>query len=990
MQKARRSTRQWWGRRHTPTLRGACVLAMMLGNVPVARSETEALTEFLPTGVQISPTAAVGAVFQPLNPDLPTRPDFIVGQAVTTATSPDGNTLLILTSGFNRNYDPQGKLVPTEANEYIFIYDIAGKTPIKLQVLQVPNTFHGLAWNPNGQEFYASGGVNDNIHIFTRRGNQWSEDSGTSPIALGHKGSKGLGSGAVAAGLAVNKSGSRLLVANFENDSVSVIDLTTSQLLTEVDLRPGKVNPAQQGTPGGEYPFWIVIKGDDKAYISSERDREVVVLDLTPPTPTVSHRVSVGGQPNKMILNQQQTLLYVANGDSDSVSVINTDTDRVLEEISTTASAAFKSGAQGYTGSNPNSLALSPDETTLYVTNGGTNSVAVIRLTTGQHLSRVIGLLPTGWYPNSVSLDKTGTLLYVINGKSNAGPNPGACRDTLSIAPGSLSACSGRNRYVWQLTKAGLLTMPVPQLNLNALTRQVARNNNFPAVKKAEEDNDTASMRFLQSGPIKHVIYIVKENRTYDQLLGDLEVGDGDPHLTLFPEAITPNHHALARQFVTLDRFFDSGEVSGDGWNWSTAARATDFVEKTVPVNYAGRGLDYDFEGTNRNINVGLATASERKDANPLTPDDPDLFPGATDVAAPDGPSGEVGAGYLWDAALRKGLTVRNYGFFGDLTRYFLPATNPAFIPVVRDPFAQRQRQFFPAKLALQNVSDLYFRGYDQKNADFWLYKEWEREFDGYVKTGTLPALEFVRFPHDHFGSFSSAIDQVDTPDKQMADNDYAIGLLVEKVAQSPYKGDTLIFIIEDDCQDGGDHVDAHRSVGYVVGPYVKQRVVVSKRYTTVNMLRTIEAVLGLTPLALTDLSASPMSDVFDSNAKTWTYTAFVPEVLRTTMLPLPPKTPANTLATVRVQGTVTQSRHDAAYWERVMAGQNFTAEDKLDTARFNLALWHGLMGEAVPYPTNRHGINLSRNRSRLLRAFWQERKKQRSPSFSVAQALLP
>jgi len=298
---------------------------------------------------------------------------------------------------------------------------------------------------------------------------------------------------------------------------------------------------------------------------------------------------------------------------------------------------------------------------------------------------------------------------------------------------------------------------------------------------------------------------------------------------------------------------------------------------------------------------------------------------------------------------LRKGLTVRNYGFYGDLLRYFLPANNPNFIPVEHNPFQTGHVQFFPTKEALRDISDPYFRGYDQKNADYWRFKEWEREFDQFAANGNLPALEFVRFPHDHFGNFSTAIDGVNTPDTQMADNDYAVGLLVEKISKSQYKNNTLIFIVEDDAQNGGDHVDAHRSIAYVIGPYVKQSAVVSTPYNTVSMVHTIEVVLGLQATGITDGLATGMADVFESKLTPWTYTAIVPEVLRTTQLPLPPKTAAISLPIVDRLLAFAKPRHDAVYWGQVLAGQNFAVEDKLDTPRFNLALWKGLMGESTP-----------------------------------------
>src|SRR5216684_2036152 len=318
---------------------------------------------------------------------------------------------------------------------------------------------------------------------------------------------------------------------------------------------------------------------------------------------------------------------------------------------------------------------------------------------------------------------------------------------------------------------------------MSNLTFQVAQNNGFQTTATFNK-----VMQLLGS-QIKHVIYVVKENRTYDQVLGDLEIGNGDPSIVVFPEPITPNHHMLAREFVTLDNFYDSGEVSGDGWNWTTQARTTDSIEKTEPVNYAGRAFTYDWEGINRNM--GYATVAERQAANPVTPSDPDLLPGKADIAAADGLEGEAGAGYLWDAALHAGLTVRNYGFFCDLTRYSLPSFLPAFLsPQLNNPDVDNALGgtvgAFPSNPALQRVTDSVSRGYDNKFPDFWRIQEWKREFDSYVTNGNLPNLEFVRIMHDHFGSFGSAVDGINTIEKQMADNDYALGTLVDTVAHSP------------------------------------------------------------------------------------------------------------------------------------------------------------------------------------------------------------
>jgi DNA-binding beta-propeller fold protein YncE len=507
----------------------------------------------------------------------------------------------------------------------------------------------------------------------------------------------------------------------------------------------------------------------------------------------------------------------------------------------------------------------------------------------------------------------------------------------------------------------------------------VARNDHFRAVGA----KDQAMMQFLR-GKIHHVVYIIKENRSYDQVLGDLERGNGDPALTSLPEPISPNHHELARRFVTLDNFYASGEVSGDGWNWSTAARATDSVEKTVPVQYAGHGLDYTYEGGERNINTGIALPSDRRRANPLTPGDDDLLPGTADISAPDAADDDensAGAGYLWDGAIRAKLALRNYGFFIDLLRYRLPDVAPGYLPPVRDARAEGSAVAFAANPDLAPSTDPYYRGFDERVPDYWRFKEWEHEFDDYVRNGNLPALELVRLGGDHFGDFARAIDGVNTVETQMGDNDYALGLLIEKIAHSPYRNDTLVFVVEDDAQDGPDHVDAHRSLAFVVGPYVRQRALVSERFTSVHVLRTIEDILGIEPLGLNDSSVEPMTAVFDRTLDPWDYRAIVPAVLRTTQLPLAATTAAN--STPAVDSAYTRPRHDAAYWAARTDGMDFSAEDRVDTPRFNRILWAGLMGDAVPFPESSRPRNLRRHRDGLLRGFARRKRLAAAPSAS-------
>ncbi len=939
----------------------------MLANDPVR----------LPNGFSITPGALPHSVLLPLEPDPKARPKLTLGQAVTTALSPDGTELLVLTSGYNK--DGQGSPA-SKFSEYVLVFDVTAFPPRQVQALPVPNTFCGLAWNPRGKEFYVSGGVDDKLYIFERAGSGYSQ---AAALPLGHSTGNGLLSNApppfqsaapkpMVAGVAVNQSGTLALAANFYNDSLSFVDLKSRAKTTEFDLRPGVLDPAKTGVAGGEYPYWIAIKGNEKAYVSSPRDREIVVVQLTG-KPTVAARVPISGQPNRLLLNRAQDRLFAAVDNSDTVAVVDTGKDRVIANFGVTAPASLLPAAKLPKGANPNSLALSPDENRLYVSDGGTNAIAVVDLHS-DNSGTVAGLIPTGWYPNSVTLSADGKTLYVVNGKSMPGPSTGNCRGDVQ-AP-NIPDCERRlNQYVLANEKSSLLAAPVPApAELAALTAGVAQNNRFDVVRSGIGDPLLAELRRR----IHHVIYIVKENRTYDQVLGDLEVGDGDPALTEFPEPITPNHHALARKFVTLDNFFDSGEVSGVGWNWSTAGRTTDYTEKTVPANYAGRGFTYDWEGTNRNVNVGIASLPQRIEAQPLLrpdpriPADPNLLPGNADVAAPDSASGEEGSGYIWDEALRAGLSVRNYGIYCDQARYDNPAKNPVYIPISKAPFADKIQQAFPTKKSLLDKTDLYFRSFDQNNADFYLFKEWEREFDQFATNGNLPNLSLVRLAHDHFGSFGSALYGLNTPALQISDNDYAIGLVAQKVANSPYKDDTLIFIIEDDAQDGPDHVDAHRSIAYVIGPYVKQGAVISERYTTVSLVRTIEDVLGLAPSSLYAAATSPMRAIFDLNQTGWTYQPIVPGLLRTSQLPLPPATAENSLPASKRVLAFARDKHPASYWQKKLGDMDYDEEDKLDTPRFNHELWKGLMGNR-PYPKQRSGKNLRENRQALLAAYGVE-----------------
>lgn len=913
-------------------LTGCLLMLMMLAlQAPQVGAQDKAgPRQVMPSGQYITPLAPKGAAFSKLNPGLKDFPDYTVGQAVKTAISPDGNTLLVLTSGYNRLNNTHGAREAADSNEYVFIFDLINDRLHQAQVLQVPNTFLGLAFAPDGNQFYVSGGMDDNVHVFAKTGNEWAESG--PPLTLGHEHGGNRRQGPMVANVAVSANGKTLVAADISSDAISIIDLQSRSKVGELRLGLDAENSARRSTAQAENhplsaaengavsagavgmrgitqggaPFDVAIKGSATAYVSCERGREIDVVDLAnPAAPIVIARIPVKGNPNSIILNASQSRLFVAADNSDTIAVIDTATNRVVDEFRTTAPAGVLRANALLPGAAPNSLALSPDEKTLYVTNGGMNAVSVISLAPGNRHG-VIGLIPTGWYPQSISVSRDGKTLYDVNSKSDPGPNPRYD----GVQSSTFLAHQAANQYILQLEKAGLQAIPVPnQKELAWLTRQVAANDLLDTVPNPQDELTMAALR----QHIKHVIYIIKENRTYDQLLGDLDRGNGDPSLAEFGKVVTPNQHKLADQFVDLDNTLCSGEVSGNGWPWSTAARETDFNVKTVPLSYAGRG-------------------APRGDA------------------AADGPEGQKREGYIWDSAIRHNLTIRNYGF----ESRFAPGT-----PEVPNPYESHTVVDIPVWPHLVGITDPYFRAFDNAYPDFRRELEWEREFDQYVANHNLPDLEFVRFMHDHEGNFSTAIDHINTPAKETADNDYAVGKLIERVAHSPYASSTLIFIIEDDAQNGPDHMDAHRTVAFVAGPYVKQGGVIHERYSTVNMVRTIEDVLGLGHLNLNDAYQRPMTAVFDLKQAAWTYTAITPAPI------------AAELNAALQNNQSSSGFHDAqsaAYWAHQTRGFDWSVEDRVPAVLFNQIIWKGLTG-GLPYPSTRNGRDYSRDRVAVLKS---------------------
>jgi YVTN family beta-propeller protein len=946
----------------------------------------------IPTGLFITPTALNHAVQQVFNPGLANYPNFVAGEAVKAVVSPNGKTLAILTAGMNSLYYPNvgepstnpniGQVDKAASTQFLFLYDIAGanKTrPVLKQVIQQLNAHVGLVWAPNSQTIYAAGGCDDVVYVYTSNGGTFALSS---KIPLGHApngcvsnaaNQTGLGLGVEpnVAGLAISADGATLVAANNYNDSISVIKTATGKVQYEYDLRPFATSGAPAGTKGGTFPYAVVLDGN-VAYVGADRDREVVAVNIATAHGSLVARIQLDGNPNGMTLSADGSRLFVAQDNQDQVAVIDTATNEITDKIDTRGPASLNF-PENTTGAAPTAVTINRATNTLCAVNAGSNSIAVIPLS-GPHAFRTIGLLPTAYDPTDVTFSADGSWMYIINGKSDTGPNPlygyGNMANIafIHVDPPETNAdesaeLRSNNQYQFQLEHASLVSARFPdEDDLWDLTSRVAANNGYRH-ELSDEDEDV--MEFLHS-KIKHIIYIVKENRTFDQILGDLGNGsNGDPSLTLFGEQVTPSFHRMARNFVTLDNFMDPGDGSMDGWSWSMRGRVTNTETLTQQINYArvNRGLSYEGEGQNRNIPSNLNTTAARdfffdptgattpytNNTAALNGGTANILAGDGDHAATDGPSGYQ-QGYIFNAVLNAGGRVRNYGWMANTPGSVGTKANP-----ISDPFSAHVVQTTTANQLLyeNGFYDPYFRAYDQVYPDVWRFNEWNREFQQFVVNGNLPSLEMIRgLSHDHTGSFGSALGGVNTPELQQADNDYAVGLLVQTVAHSSYAKDTLIIIIEDDSQDGADHVNSHRSTTYFVGPYVKQHAVVSTRYSQPNVLRTIEDIFRTEHLNLNTYYARPMANLFDiKSSGKWTFNAVASTLLKP-LLTTPTSMGGLGFDPNKVQfaaGRNLKPTHDAEYWAAKTLGFDFSAEDRVPTELYNRILWEGLKGTPAP-----------------------------------------
>ena len=659
-----------------------------------------------------------------------------------------------------------------------------------LQTITLPAVFLGLAFSPDGKSLYVSGGDQDVIYRFDWRGGAATlADS----IVLAVK-AKGKDGTRYPAGIALSPDGRTLYAVENLADSLAVVDLAARRVVQRLAME--------------RYPYGVVVGQDGTVYASAWGGWTVSIFPARANgTLNAGTRIRVGRHPSALALNPSGSRLFVASGSTDRISVLDTRTRAVIATLDDATPAATGEG------STPNALALSANGTRLFVAEADNNAIGVFDLSAGTAGSisatgndALIGRIPVGWYPTAVAVD--GADLLVVNGKGRGTlPNPRRPQ------PGHRTPTPTPDYILGQINGTLTVLPAKPGTSeLAAFSQRVASANGW-----------NVRQREGKYPPFKHVIYIIKENRTYDQILGDLPQADGDTSLLFFPRPVTPNHHALAERFGIFDRFFVNAEVSADGHNWSTAAYVTDYVQKTTPSNYSSRGRSYDYEGTNRGV----------------IPDD--------DVAEPS-------SGYLWDLADRAGITYRNYGAFID---------------------ESKPGNYVATKAKLAAHTNTAFSGYDldipdQVRADIWL-----KDFQDFVRAGNLPALQIVRLPNDHTAGGSAG---KPTPRAYMADNDLALGRVIEALTKSPFWKSTVVFVIEDDAQDGPDHVDSHRSPLFVISPYTRGRVF-HRFANTTDVLATIEDILGLGRMSQFDHYGRPLREIWESTPDLTPYVALVPGV---------------------------------------------------------------------------------------------------------------
>ncbi len=706
-----------------------------------------------------------------------------------------------------------------------------------LDVAVIPKSWYGLKFSSNGKILYASAGNDNQVLKYAVRNNKLVlEDS----IILGKKWPEKISP----AGIEIDDTKNVLYVVTKENNKLYTVNLSSKNITDSLAL-------------GGEGYACLLSPNKKELYISCWGCDKVKIVNTQ--TNKFSGEIQVGDNPNELLLTQNGNYLFVANANDNSVSVIDVRQRKVLE----TLNAALYPGAPA--GSTSNGLALSADEKTLYIANADNNCLAVFDVSK-PGFSKSRGFIPTGWYPTNVKM--IGKKIYVTNGKGFSslanpyGPNPLRKKEEVVYQEGDKTKPIDV-QYIGGLFKGTMSIIDEPsdsQLGIysQAVYHNTPYNKEKELMSKGELQNPIPK-KVGDASPIKYVFYLIKENRTYDQVLGDVKGGNGDTSLVLFGEKITPNQHKLVKEFVLLDNFYCDGEVSADGHNWSMGAYATDYLEKTWPTSYGGRGGNYDAEG------------SRKIASNKL---------------------------FIWDQCKQKNISYRTYGEFTDAKRTGIAS--------------------------LENHFSTTYTGWDLSVRDTTRFYQWEKEFDSLLAINAVPQFNTMRFGNDHTEGLRKG---KPTPYAHVADNDLAVGLFIDYLSHSSIWNESAVFIIEDDAQNGSDHVDAHRTTAYVAGGFVKRGVVDHTSYSTSSMLRTMELILGLQPMSQYDAAAEPMWRCFTSTANLTPFTS-VPSKI-----------------------DLTEKNVAINEWQRRSELFNFAKEDAIPDMEFNVVLWHGLKGDHIPMP---------------------------------------
>jgi YVTN family beta-propeller protein len=752
----------------------------------------------------------------------------------------DCKNVLVATSGYNTHQ--------------LSVVDLANLEQVSSE--QVRQSWFGLTVSPEEDKIWWSGGGANMLHTFELRNHKLTLTSRPEPDPTKmtkeerEKFEKAFAKERdFKSGLALDSKRRKLYSLDINRGTISAINLA------EANGRPSE-------SPCGRRPYDVILTRDGtRLYVSDWAGKQVLVVDAE--TLRTLAKIAVGEHPNQIVLHPADDRLFVACASSNCVSVIDTKQNIVIETIMT---SLFPRAPEG---STPDAVAVSPDGKVLYAANADNNCVAVLDVADPKQ-TQVKGFIPTGWYPTAVAVTPDSKTLLVGVGKGNrTWPNPFAKEDQPKE-----KAPRRTYPYVASLLSGALSVVTVPsEKELADYTATVYRN--CPYSDKLLEGVSYAHKTAIPNkpgdpSPIKHVIYIIKENRTYDQVFGDMKEGNGDPSLVMFGEELTPNHHKLAREFVLLDNLYCNAQVSRDGHPWSTMAYNTDYIARDWTLTYSRRkGVDDDEEG--------------------------DLS--------------KAPSGYLWDACARHGLSYRSYGEYGHRVSehdgFKMEARVPGLVGHICPDYGLPR---MPGQ-----------RTRDTDNVDIFL-----KEFRQFEKDGNLPRFIVMSLGEDHTsGTRPGAF----TPQACVASNDLALGRLVDGVSHSKYWPEITIFVIEDDPQDGPDHVDAHRTVGLVVSPYTKRRYVDSTQYSTVSMIRSMELILGLPPLSQYDAAARPLFASFTDKADPTPYEH------------VPARTHLNAVNATNAYGAERSAKMD------------FTEYDRIDDRELNEILWRAIKGQDAPIP---------------------------------------